>query len=153
MERSELTLEYIRFQKSDKTIVEYCKEKNIPYLEFVEEVNRWDKHYGIQRVEGCMQRHEKAGKWSEKNKYLPSIAQNAFKELVIEPDVKKCRSHTKFPEDPSIYVELEDPIPGTIVHESTITFPSGVCLTMYQSTIKSLILAVILYEEHGLGVE
>lgn len=150
--RPDLTLEYIRFQGSGMTVVDYCKSKNLPYLEFIDVVNKWNTRYGIPKVEQCMERYEKTGKWAEHNKHFPSTAENMFKELVIEPDVRKCRSHVKFPMDPKFYCELEQPIPGTIIREATLTFPSGVCLTMNESTIQTLILAIVLYEESGFGV-
>ena len=150
--RPDLTLEYIRFQSSGMNVVDYCKSKNLPYLEFVDVVNKWNTRYGIPKVEHCMERYEKAGKWAEHNKYFPSTAENMFKELVVEPDIRKCRSRTKYPSDPKIYCELEKPIPGTIVREATLTFPSGVCLTMQESTIQMLILAIVLYEESGFGI-
>lgn len=85
--------------------------------------------------------------------YFPSPAQHAFREIVIEPDVNKCRSHTKYPDDPRILCELENPNPATIIREATLTFPSGVSLTMCDSTIKSLILTVVLYEEFDFGTD
>ena len=100
-----------------------------------------------------MDRIEKAGKWSEKNRYFESTAERKFKELIIEPNKKKCRAHTKFPDNPGIYVELNDPKPDTIIREATINFPSGVCLSMSEATIKSLILTVVMYEQYGLGIE
>lgn len=151
--KRDLTLEYIRFQASGMTVVDYCKSKNLPYLEFVDCVNKWNTRYGIRKVENCMERHEKSGHWAEHNKYFPSTAEHMFKELVVEPDVRKCRSHVKFPNDPKFYCELENPRPETIVRESTLTFPSGVCLTMPESTIQSLILAIVLYEESGIGAD
>ena len=151
--RPDLTLEYIRFQGSGMDIVDYCKSKNLPYLEFVEMVNKWNTRYGIAKVENCMERYEVAGKWSEKNRYFPSTAQNTFKELVIEPDVKKCRSHTRFPKDPKIYCELGTPRPDTTIREATITFPSGVSLTVSDSSINSLILTVVLYEEFDIRTD
>lgn len=145
--RKDLTLEYIRFTRSGQDIVTYCKERNVPYLDFVEVVNQWNTRYGIPMVENCMNRLEAAGKWAEHNKYFPSTAQSKFKELVIEPDVRKCRSHTRFPDDPSIMVELGTPRPETIIREATVTFPSGIELTFSDASIQSLILSVILYEE------
>ena len=76
--RPDLTLEYIRFQSSGMNVVDYCKSKNLPYLEFVDVVNKWNTRYGIPKVEHCMERYEKAGKWAEHNKYFPSTAENMF---------------------------------------------------------------------------
>ena len=47
----DLTLEYIRFQDSNMDLIDYCKQRDIPYLEFVEVVNRWNEKYGIPMVE------------------------------------------------------------------------------------------------------
>ena len=54
--RPDLTLEYIRFQSSGMNVVDYCKSKNLPYLEFVDVVNKWNTRYGIPKVEHCMER-------------------------------------------------------------------------------------------------
>lgn len=113
--RPDLTLEYIRFQRSGMDIVDYCKSKNLPYLDFVDVVNKWNTRYGIPLVEKCMECYEVAGKWAEKNRYFPN--------------------------------------PATIIREATLTFPSGVSLTMCDSTIKSLILTVVLYEEFDFGTD
>ena len=145
--KKQLNLEFIRFSRSGQDIVSYCKEHDVPYLEFVEVVNEWNRRYGIPLVEKCMNRVEVAGKWAEHNKYFPSTAERRFKELVIEPDVRKCRSHTRFPLDPSILVELGAPRPETIIREATVTFPSGVELTFSDASIQSLILTIVLYEE------
>ena len=151
--KQDLILEYIRFQQSKMNLVDYCKKRKLPYLEFVEVVNRWNERYGISLVEDCMNRSERAGKWSEKNKYMPSTAERHFKELVLEPDEKKCRSHRIYPDNPNIYIELNDPKPDTIIRGATVNFPSGVTLSMKESTIKSLILAVVMYEQYGFRID
>ena len=53
-EKRDLTLEYIRYSRSEQDLAEYCKENNLDYLEFVDVVNKWNEHYGIPLVEKCM---------------------------------------------------------------------------------------------------
>jgi len=146
LQKMSLTLAYIKYQNSNLSAVEFCKKYDIPYLEFTEEVARWNQKYGGRTVEECMERIELNTRTREPQ-FLPSLAQHRFGEIVVEPDPDKCRSRRKFPKDPLMYVELEQPEPGTVVQEATITFPSGISLTMSHSTIKSLILSVVLYEE------
>lgn len=54
-EKRDLTLEYIRYSRSEQDLAEYCKENNLDYLEFVDVVNKWNEHYGIPLVEKCLQ--------------------------------------------------------------------------------------------------
>lgn len=150
--KDDLMVEYIRYSRSGMNIVDYCKANNLDYLAFVDVVNKWNEHYGIPLVEKCMHRLEWAGKWAEHNKYEPSTAQQMFGELVIEPDVRKCRSHTHYPVNPDIHVELGKPNPTTPVREATIMFPSGVELTLKEATLESLIAAIVLYEEYDFRV-
>ncbi len=144
----DLTLEFIRYSTSGKELADYCKENNLDYLEFVDIANKWNERYGVPLVEKCMHRLEWAGKWAEKNRFEPSTAQELFGELVLQPDVRKCRSHTHYPLDPSIHVELGEPSQTTTVREASIMFPSGVELTIKETNLVSLIEAIVLYEEY-----
>ena len=151
-EKKDLTLEYIRYSRSEQDLAIYCKENNLDYLEFVDVVNKWNEHYGIPLVEKCMHRLEWAGKWAEHNKYEPSTAQKMFGELVIEPDVRKCRSHKKYPTNPKIHVDLGKSSRTTPVRDASIMFPSGVELTIRETNLESLIKAIVLYEEYDFRI-
>ena len=151
-EKRDLTLEFIRYSHSEQDLAQYCKENNLDYLEFVDVVNQWNDRYGAPLVEKCMHRLEWAGKWAEHNKYEPSTAQKMFGELVIEPDVRKCRSHNRYPTNPKISVNLGKSNRTTPVREASIMFPSGVELTIKETNLESLIKAVVLYEEYDFRI-
>jgi len=151
--KTDLITEYIRYSRSGLSVADYCRQNDLDYLAFVDVVNQWNEHYGIPKVEKCMHRLEWAGKWAEHNRYEPSLAQTMFGELVLEPDVRKCRSHTHYPVSPDIHVQLEKPTPGTVVRDATITFPSGVELSLRETTMEYLILAIVLYEEYDFRVD
>jgi hypothetical protein len=72
-----------------------------------------------------------------------------FKPLVPDYDEKNLRSRRYFPENPYFEIELEQPIPNTVIKECSITFPSGVTLNFSNAALKTLILSVVLYEEFG----
>ena len=68
-------------------------------------------------------------------------------EYSLELDSKRFRSKSRFPNNPSFQVELTAPKPDTIIRKATLTLPSGVEITLSEISIKSLIMAVVLYEE------
>ena len=78
---------------------------------------------------------------------IPARGENLFQELALELDSSKFRSKARFPNNPSFQVELTAPKPDTIVRKAVLTLPSGIEVTLSEASIKSLIMAVVLYEE------
>lgn len=147
IEKVNFLLHYSKYQKSGLCAADYCTQHKLDYVEFATFVNQWESIHGENVVERCMERADVTPRASKSRVTIPSHAESLFKELVVEPDEYKLRSKRRHPFCPPIRAELEHPVPGTVVREATLTFPSGLSLTFSEATIKSLILAVVLYEE------
>lgn len=66
---------------------------------------------------------------------------------MVVPNEAKCRSRHRFPEDPQFQAALAPARPDSIVREACLTFPSGAYIEFKETTLKSLILAVVMYED------
>ena len=84
---------------------------------------------------------------------IPARGESLFQELALELDSKRFRSKSRFPNNPSFQVELTAPKPDTIIRKATLIFPSGVEITLSEASIKSLIMAVVLYEEANTWID
>lgn len=136
---------YAKYLHCHIPITEFCQDNDIPYLEFVDWVNKWDDKHGETIVDTCMEQPEYGN--SSQTTIRPSRAENMFKEIVVQHNTRQYRSNRKFPNGAGVYTELDTPQPNTIIRQASLTFPSGVILDFQEATIKSLILTVVLYEE------
>jgi hypothetical protein len=147
--KSECGVLYSKFLHSDRNIVDFCTENSIPYLQFADYINRHENRYGVTMVETAMERTELAryGPDSLNGREIPARGENLFQELALELDSSKFRSKARFTNNPSFQVELTAPKPDTIIRKAVLTLPSGIEVTLSEASIKSLIMAVVLYEE------
>lgn len=147
--KSEYLSLYAQYMNSNISITDFCKEQELDYLSFVSFINRWEKNHGSDIVSKAMEQTEVRYQYDKgKSSYRASRAERMFKPLVVEPDTKRMRSRKRFPDDPSFLVELSSPTPNTILKDASITFPSGASINFKSTTIKDLILAVVMYEEY-----
>lgn len=153
--KSECAIWYSKFLHSEQNIVDFCTENSIPYLPFADYINKHENRYGVQMVETAMERTELARYDPEalNGCEIPARGESLFQELALELDSKRFRSKSRFPNNPSFQVELTAPKPDTIIRKATFTFPSGVEITLSEASIKSLIMAVVLYEEANTWID
>ena len=153
--KSECAIWYSKFLHSEQNIVDFCTENSIPYLPFADYINKHENRYGVQMVETAMERTELARYDPESLNgcEIPARGESLFQELALELDSKRFRSKSRFPNNPSFQVELTAPMPDTIIRKATLTFPSGVEITLSEASIKSLIMAVVLYEEANTWID
>ena len=153
--KSECAIWYSKFLHSEQNIVDFCTENSIPYLPFADYINKHENRYGVQMVETAMERTELARYDPEalNGCEIPARGESLFQELALELDSKRFRSKSRFPNNPSFQVELTAPKPDTIIRNATLTFPSGVEITLSEASIKSLIMAVVLYEEANTWID
>ena len=149
MSKSECAIWYSKFLHGEQNIVDFCTENSIPYLIFADYINKHENRYGVHMVETAMERMETAkyDPFSLNGHEFPARGESIFQELALELDSKRFRSKSRFPNNPSFQVELTAPKPDTIIRNATLTLPSGVEITLSETSIKSLIMAVVLYEE------
>ena len=147
--KSECGVFYSKYLHSNSNIFEFCEENSIPYLQFADYINKYENRYGVTMVETAMERTEVARYDPEalNGKEMPARGENIFQELALELDSNRFRSRSRFPNNPSFQVELTAPKPDTIIRKAILTLPSGVEITLSETSIKSLIMAVVLYEE------
>lgn len=155
MSKSEYAIWYSKFLHSNQNIVDFCTENAIPYLPFADYINKHENRYGVQMVETAMERTELARYDPEalNGCEIPARGENLFQELALELDCKKFRSKSRFPYNPSFQVELTAPKPDTIIRKAVLTLPSGIEVTLSEASIKSLIMAVVLYEEANTWID
>ena len=153
--KSECGVFYSKFLHSNKNIVDFCLENSIPYLQFADYVNKHENRYGVTMIETAMERTELAGydPDSLNGCELPARGESLFQELALELDSKRFRSKAKFPNNHSFQVELTAPKPDTIIRKAILTLPSGIEITISEASIKSLIMAVVLYEEANTWID
>lgn len=153
--KSECAIWYSKFLHSEQNIVDFCTENSIPYLPFADYINKHENRYGVQMVETAMERTELARYDPEalNGCEIPARGESLFQELALELDSKRFRSKSRFPNNPSFQVELTAPKPDTIIRKATLNFPSGVEITLSEASIKSLIMAVVLYEEANTWID
>lgn len=153
--KSECGVFYSKFLHSDSNIVDFCTENSIPYLQFADYINKHENRYGVTMVETAMERTELVGynPDSLNGCEMPARGENLFQELALELDSNKFRSRARFPNNPSFQVELTAPKPDTIIRKAVLTLPSGIEVTLSETSIKSLIMAVVLYEEANTWID
>lgn len=153
--KSEWGVFYSKFLHSDRNIVDFCVENSIPYLQFADYINKHENRYGVTMVENSMERIETAryDPDSLNGHEFPARGENMFQEIALELDSKNFRSKSRFPNNPSFQVELTAPKPDTIIRKATLTLPSGIEITLSEASIKSLIMAVVLYEEANTWID
>ena len=149
MSKSECAIWYSKFLHGEQNIVDFCTENSITYLTFADYINKHENRYGVTMVENSMERVETAryDPDSLNGHEFPARGENMFQEIALELDSKKFRSKSRFPNNPSFQVELTAPKPDTIIRKAVLTLPSGIEITLPEASIKSLIMAVVLYEE------
>lgn len=141
---------YSQYLNGKESIEDFCVNHEINYLEFVHWINDWEERHGGKIVEEAMQGQEyHAYRDMRVTRREPSRAERMFKSLLPSVDEKQLRSRRFFPENPNFEVELELPIPNTIIKGASITFPGGATLRYDRAAIKTLILTIVLYEEFG----
>ena len=141
---------YSKYLNCHKPIGEFCQENDVPYLEFVKWINNWEESHGARIVEQSMQRQEQQSHMGDTSGAIfTSLGERLFKPLVPEYNRDSLRSARYFPENPYFETELGQPIPDTVLKDCSLTFPSGVTLTIPHTSLKTLILSVVLYEEFG----
>ena len=141
---------YSKYLNDTLPVADFCKENDVPYLQFVKWVNEWEESHGTRIVEESMNRRITHDAYDSNSVHsTPSSGERMFKPLVPDYDEKNLRSRRYFPENPYFEIELEQPIPNTVIKECSITFPSGVTLNFSNAALKTLILSVVLYEEFG----
>lgn len=147
--KSECSVLYSKFLHSDKNIVDFCVENSIPYLQFSDYINKHENRYGVSMVETAMERTElvRYDPDSLNGRELPARGESLFQELALELDSNKFRSRSRFSNNVPFQVELTAPMPNTIIRKAILTLPSGSEITFPEASIKSLIMAVVLYEE------
>lgn len=148
---SEVQVLYARYLKSGMTLEQFCKFHQVPYWDFSDWINQWEKLHGAKYVEDSTKRCYKQGRklFSSDNPSYGSNAQKLFPMEFVENN-----SPIRFPSDnPSFNVNLELPKPGTIIKGAKLTFPSGIVLNIPRITIKALVLMAIMYEGNSVGIE
>ncbi len=141
---------YSKYINSQLPIGDFCRENDVPYLQFVKWVNEWEDSHGARIVEEAMKHRKSHQPFDTHSIHLDaSLGERMFKPIVPDYDERDLRSSRFFPENPYFEADLGQPIPDTVMRECSLTFPSGVTLNFSQATLKSLILSVVLYEEFG----
>ena len=149
LSKGECNVWYAKYLHSKQSLPDFCMENSISYLDFSKYINQWENRHGVKMIEEGMTRTELTHYCRELGgDKIPARGETFFKELAVEPDDNQFRSRRKFPENPYFMAEMTAPAPGTIVREASIIFPSGIEVSFSGATIKSLILAVVLYEEY-----
>lgn len=141
---NECLILYARYMKSKLTLDKFCTYHQIPYWDFSEWVNQWEKLHGAKYVEESTVTHFKNLNriYASSESSIPPVAQKIFPLEFMENNPP-----LRIPGDPpSFNVNLELPESGTIIKGAIITLPSGAILEVPEITIKGLILMVILYE-------
>ena len=151
LSHSEAQVLYARYLKSGMTLEKFCKLHQVPYWDFSDWINQWEKLYGAKYVENSttIQYKQERKLFSSEN---PSFSSNAQKIFPIE--FVENNSPLHFPnEHPCFNVDLELPKPGTIIKGAKLTFPSGMTVNIPRITIKGLVLIAIMYEGNCTGIE
>ena len=141
---SEAQVLYARYLKSGMTLEDFCRKHQIPYWDFSDWINRWEKRYGGKFVENATKVYYK-----NVNRLTPgktsSYQSNA--QSLFPTEFEENNSPKRFPTDtPAFNVSLELPKPGTIIKGAKITLQSGMTINIPRITIKGLVLMAILYE-------
>ena len=151
LSHSEAQVLYARYLKSGMTLEKFCKLHQVPYWNFSDWINQWEKLYGAKYVENSttIQYKQERKLFSSEN---PSFSSNAQKIFPIEFVENNSPLHF-LNEHPSFNVDLELPKPGTIIKGAKLTFPSGMTVNIPRITIKGLVLIAIMYEGNCTGIE
>lgn len=105
LSHSEAQVLYARYLKSGMTLEKFCKLHQVPYWDFSDWINQWEKLYGAKYVENSttIQYKQERKLFSSEN---PSFSSNAQKIFPIE--FVENNSPLHFPnEHPSFNVDLE----------------------------------------------
>lgn len=129
---SEAQVLYARYLKSGMTLKQFCKFHQVPYSDFCDWINQWEKLHRAKYVKDytkiCYKQERKL--YSSDNPSHGSNAQKLFPKEFVENN-----SPIRFPsENSSFNVNLELPKPGTIIKGAKLTFPSGIVLNIPRIT-------------------
>ena len=160
LSHSEAQVLYARYLKSGMTLEKFCKLHQVPYWDFSDWINQWEKLYGREegettfslRLKGIIQRA-----YTQTGKPVVILVDEYDAPMLdkISPiEFVENNSPLHFPnEHPSFNVDLELPKPGTIIKGAKLTFPSGMTVNIPRITIKGLVLIAIMYEGNCTGIE